>query len=244
MCGTNPQDLVCFPPPHLPTALNSFQHLACLCCCTSFYSFFTFYFYVHIQLPPMTFFPLNCSLACVHFYQFPIHLYKPLLVLILLVTHCLLFSPCLLTYYLLPLSPSPCGDFSPCSTCPFLFSFSFSCFPPLILSPMVPQTQSHWQGPKVHLHLCSRLHWTISRVTALTLAEQRYYGNSVSAILSYCLYYSPLTDKVVWEDIMGLWCVLGHKRSPPGWPKTLVLLQTWAYFCLQMLQFSSTFYAD
>lgn len=35
MCGTNPQDLVCFPP-YLPSALNSFPHLPCLSRCTNF----------------------------------------------------------------------------------------------------------------------------------------------------------------------------------------------------------------
>lgn len=34
MCGTNPQDLVCFPP-HLPSALCSSPHLPCLPCCIS-----------------------------------------------------------------------------------------------------------------------------------------------------------------------------------------------------------------
>lgn len=37
MCGTNPQDLVCFPP-HLPSATNSSPHLPCLSCCTNFFS--------------------------------------------------------------------------------------------------------------------------------------------------------------------------------------------------------------
>lgn len=80
MCGTNPQDLVCFPP-HLPSALNSSPHLPCLSCCAQFFHCPEFFFsshlifYVRIQLPPMTFFPLICSVAPAHFHQFSIRLY-------------------------------------------------------------------------------------------------------------------------------------------------------------------------
>lgn len=114
-------------PPPSPTHFLKLLSTSCLCCCTNFYSFSTFYFYARIQLPPMTFFPLNCSMASAQFFQFPIHLCKPpfLSSFCLSLTACY-FSPCLLTYYLLPLSVSPCGDISVCSTCPSLFSFS--CF--------------------------------------------------------------------------------------------------------------------
>lgn len=68
--------------------------------------FFDFdFFFVHRQLPSMTFFPFNCSVAPVRFNQFSVQLCKPPLVLILLSLTSCNFSR-LLTYYLLPLPPA------------------------------------------------------------------------------------------------------------------------------------------
>lgn len=129
-CGTNPQDLVRFPPsPSLCFKLLSPSPLSVLL----HQFFFTFDFHVRIQLQPVTFFPLICSVAPSRFYQFPPSAYNTnsLIASPILSSFCLsltasYFFPCLLTHYLHPLSFFPCGNFriSPRCTSPFLFSFS------------------------------------------------------------------------------------------------------------------------
>lgn len=137
MCGTNPQDLVCFPP-YLPSALNSFPHLPCLSRCTNFSTVLNFvsrliFMFVHschhdlLSINPLS---DSCSLLPVSRpLIFPtVWLLASFLSSFWLSLTASYFSPCYLTHYLLTLSPSPCGDFSPCCTSPFLFSFSL--FPP------------------------------------------------------------------------------------------------------------------
>lgn len=83
---------------HSPSPLSVLLHQFFLHPDFFFYCF-TFDFHVRIQLQPVTFFPLICSLAPAHFDQFSIRLYFqqfdcwPHLVLILLVTHYFLLFP-------------------------------------------------------------------------------------------------------------------------------------------------------
>lgn len=142
----------------------------------------------------MTFFPLICTTTSVHFSQFPFHLYfhqfdyQPLLVLISLVTRCH-FPPCFppsLSPSFIPLSLRWLS-LSPCSTSPLPLLLTLLFFFPNPLS-VEPLKHSHWEGPKVHFHLCSRLQWTISWGTALTLGEQCYYGNEPKGVLRYHLH--------------------------------------------------------
>ena len=159
--------------------------------------FITFDIYVLTQWSPMTFLPLISSLAPARFYQFAVRYFQqldcsPPFILNLLVTHCLLLSP--LPPRSLSSSSIPLSLWCLQSPAPLLLLCSPShppLFLPLIFSPVVPRTNSHWRGPKVHLHLCGRLHWTMPWVRALTLGEQCCYGNSVGAMLSYHLHLSP-----------------------------------------------------
>lgn len=148
----------------------------------------------------MTFLPLICSVAPAHFYSSTYIsnglIASPLLVLTFPVTHCLLlFSPAssLIISFLYP--PLPVETY----TSPFLFSFSPSSVSSPTRSPMAPQTRTRWQGPHVHLHLCSKLHWTISKVTTLTLEERRYYANKVRGMLTYHPHFSAQRQGCLWN---------------------------------------------
>lgn len=181
MCGTNPEDLVRFSPltfPLLETPLPPYPSSMLL----HRFSPLSWILFLHIMFVyscrPWPSFPLVCSVA-----PSPIRLCFqhfdcwPLLVLIFPVTHLPLafFSPCLLAHYLLPLSLSSLRWLRSPDALP-LFPFSFS--PSSISSPTVPSTRQHWHGCKVHLHLCSRLRWTISMGSRhWPWMEQRYYGN-------------------------------------------------------------------
>ena len=175
MCGTNPQDLVCFLPSPSPCFKRLFP-ISLACCAApifpmSWIFFFSlhFDFYVFAQLPSMTFLPLILfSGACSR----------------LQMSHRLIFStvrilapscPHFACHSQTPTFPLPPHSLSPSSiplSLPvvtavpaplpfFLFCFSPSSLSSFVLSPTLPWVRSHWQGPKVHLHLCSRLRWTI-----------------------------------------------------------------------------------
>lgn len=139
-----------------PSPLSALLH-QCFHCAG--FCFFTFDFYVLTQLPPMTFLPLICSVTPAHSYPSTYIsnglIASPLLVLTFPVTHCLLLFPpasSLIISFLYP--PLPVVTY----TSPFLFSFSSSSVSSPTRSPVAPQTRTRWQGPHVHLHLCSKLH--------------------------------------------------------------------------------------
>ena len=185
MCGTNPEDLVRSPPPppHLPPCSRLLSlHIPLLCCCTGSPPVLNIVssHYVCIPSPPMTFFSISLfSGSLSHPLMFPT---------LWLLAPSRPHFPChsLAPYFFFPpassliisfLYPSPPLRWLRSPDAFPLFPFSFS--PTSISSPMVPATRQHWHGCKVHLHLCSRLRWTISMgVATLTLEEQRYYGNA------------------------------------------------------------------
>lgn len=175
MCGTNPQHLVCFRP-HLPSAWYSSLHLPCLSCCTS----------VSNVLNVLLHIWLLCSYAvatpCPSLHQSPHRLLLTSIHPLIFQTVWLLTPSCP-RFSLLLLFPLPPHSLSPSSIPPSIWwLYSLLHFP--ILSPVVAQTRTHCQGPNNHLHLCSKLHRTISEVTTLTLEEQRYYANKLRGWLT------------------------------------------------------------
>lgn len=154
----------------LPISLVCLLH-QCFHCAE--FSFFTFDFYVRTHDPSSHLSVQWLLLTWTHPLRFQ--------TVWLLVSSCPRFSCHSLPPTCFPLPPHSLSPSSMVTSSPAMFLLS-SCppfRPPLFLPPHSPLwhlKQGHWQGSNVHLHLCSKCHWAISKVITCPWKSSKEQG--------------------------------------------------------------------